>query len=147
MTNLPPDIAAAIDARHVAMRAAALDRDIAAYADCLAETVEYVRVDGSIGDRAAMLREAEAQFGTMASFDATTVRTAGSFDGEVVRETLRQDAEVAVVAFGFVRRRWRMERRQDYEWIREGGDWRVRRVDITMLDTTHAGWGWGRVGC
>jgi hypothetical protein len=135
MTNA--EIAAALDSRHAAANAAFVNKDIATYEDLFGRDLQYRQVNGTTIDRLHLMRDVQRQFALFRRADSHFVRENLQSDAEGVRETLLQTAIAEVVAFGFLRRVWRVERRGCYTWAIEDGKWKIVRVDV--LDETVRG--------
>ncbi|WP_442679898.1 hypothetical protein ACSBM8_01425 [Sphingomonas sp. ASY06-1R] len=130
----PSAIEQALDRRHATAQRAFAERDIAAYRDMFGSALQYRQIDGVTIDRTRLMRDVAAQFAKIRRAESRFTRERLDVAGDDVRETLIQTAVVEVAAFGFLRRVWQIERRGDYVWAMEEGDWRIVRVTILEED-------------
>jgi len=66
-----------------------------------------------------------------------------SITGGEVRETLIQEATAEATAFGFVHRRWKINRWGIYTWTVQEGRWVIKQVQVLSETVTPAVWWFG----
>jgi hypothetical protein len=125
------ELAAALDARHNDADAAFSDRNIEAYRDLFSESVRYERTDGMVIGKSQLIRDVQAQFRRIDRAESSFVRDDLAIADGNVSETLVQHAVCDASAFGFVRRKWSLERSGRYTWALEDGKWRIIHVRVT----------------
>jgi hypothetical protein len=132
-------LVAALDARHAEAIAAFDHRDIKAYSDLFSDSLRYERSDGKVIGKSQLMRDVKAQFRRLSRAKSSFVRDSSIVEGRNVAETLNQHVVCEASAFGFVRRRWSLERRGRYTWTLEDGHWRI--IDVRISDE-QLGSGW-----
>ena len=125
------ELAAALDARHKDANTAFSDRNIEAYGDLFSESVWYERTDGMVIGKSQLMRDVQAQFRRIDRAESSFVRDDLVVADGIVSETLIQHAVCDASAFGFVRRKWSLERSGRYAWALEDGKWRIIHVRVT----------------
>ena len=140
-TGIP--IEEVLDERHAAANTAFANRDAAAYERLFGNDLEYVQADGTAIDRARLMKDVKAQLRKLDRAASSFVREKLTVDGHEVSEALRQIATVETLAFGFIRRIWRVERNGLYTWAMEDGRWKIVRVQV-LNETLNGRWkiGW-----
>ena len=137
-------IEAALDARHDAAQAAFARRDLEAYAALFHPDLVYSLPDGTNIGREALMRDVRAQFARLDRASSTFTRERLDVDDAgAATETLTQSVVAEASAFGLLRRIWRIERRGDYRWVADGGDWKIAHVRLSR-ETSEARWTFGR---
>jgi hypothetical protein len=129
-------IAADLDAVHDRARAAYARRDVDAYMEVFHPALTYTQPSGRTIGREQLGRDVRAQLARVDHATTEFRREALEVrDLQTATETLEQRATFAVRAFGFLRREWTVSRRGRYEWIRAGGTWQLRCVDVLSEET------------
>ncbi len=140
----PKTLTQQLDDRHVAAQVAFRQKDLAAYRKIFSPTLVYERPNASAIGQQELMRDVAAQFRRVSAAHSMYERTSISGSDQNATEVLVQTASAEVVAFGFLRRRWSINRRATYHWIKSGDAWLVERVEVANETVTHTGWGFSR---
>ena len=124
-------VAREIEAVSALARAAYLRRDVDAFMATFHPDLVYRQLDGHTIGHQHLARDVRAQ---LARMDTATSEfrhvTLDVQDAETATRTVEQRATFAVRAFGFLRRELTVTRTSEYEWVRTGSTWQVRRVEV-----------------
>jgi len=133
-----------LDERHAVAREAYSRKDVDSYREIFCGDLEYQRTDGSVIDRAQLMRDVNSQFRRLLKADTTFVREEFHLEGEQAVEVVSQTASAEVIAFGLFRLTWRLRRRGLYTWAIDGGVWKIARVTVLNEEVKSGGWRFGR---
>ncbi len=132
-----------IDACHAAAKLAFAHKDIGAYRDIFSPSLAYRQVDGRVIGRDELMRDVAVQFRRLDSAKSAFIREHLSVTSDEAIETLIQEVTIETTAFGFVHRRWKINRRGLYTWIHREGRWMIKQVEVLSETVTSAGWWFG----
>ncbi len=134
-----------LDERHAEAQAAFLRRDIAAYCEMFSPTLAYQQLNGQVIGRDQLMRDVAAQFRQLSSVESSFTREALHVTDSEVTEALMQTATAEATAFGFIHRRWKLNRRATYCWTKRQEMWTIERVTVHSETMMSAGWSFGVV--
>jgi hypothetical protein len=132
-----------LDGRHAEAKSAFARKDIGTYREIFSPSLAYCQPDGRVIGRDELMRDVAAQFRRLDSAESRFFREDMSIASDEVRETLMQEATAEATAFGFVHRRWKINRRGIYTWTAQEGRWVIKRVQVLSETVTSAGWRFG----
>ena len=122
--------AAELDAAHALARQAFARKDLDAYREMFSPDLSYRQANGEVIGRDRLMRDVAAQLASVESAETEFVREDLSIEDGSAVELLRQAASVTMIHFLLFRRRISVERRGRYTWTRDGGRWRIVRVEV-----------------
>jgi hypothetical protein len=129
-----------LDARHAKAQAAFSRRDISAYCEMFSPTLAYQQLNGRVIGCDQLMRDVAAQFRQLSSAESSFTREAMRVTDSEVTETLMQAATAETSAFGFIHRRWKLNRRATYCWTKRQEIWTIERVTVHSETMVSAGW-------
>lgn len=137
------EVAAALDARHADARRAFAARDLTAYRALFSPSLAYEQANGMVIGRDQLMRGVATQFARLSWAASAFARRALTLTAQGAIEELTQTADAEATAFGFVHRRWHLERQGAYAWICTAGVWVIQHVRVHAETLAHAGWRFG----
>jgi hypothetical protein len=132
-----------LDRRHAEAKRAFARKDISAYREIFSPSLAYCQPDGRVISRDTLMRDVAVQFRRLDSAESVFVREDLSMTSGDVKETLIQEAAAEATLFGFVHRRWKINRRGTYTWTKQEGRWVIKQVEVFSETVTSAGWWFG----
>lgn len=143
-----PDLPSSLDAVHLRVRDAFRRRDLAAYAQHLAEDLTYVDAKARVLSRKGLLDSLRIQFARLVSFDSRFDRESLALDDGEAVELGTQSASIALRILLVLEVRWRVTRHGRYTWRRDAAaGWVLRHVVLDHESIRREGYGLvGRAG-
>jgi hypothetical protein len=132
-----------LDGRHAEANLAFARKDIGTYREIFSPSLAYRQPDGRVIGRDELMRDVAVQFRRLDRAAWGFIREDLRISSGQVRETLIQKATAETTVFGFVHRRWKMNRRGIYTWTAQEGRWVIKQVEVLSETVTSAGWSFG----
>jgi len=119
-----------IDVAHSIAKQAYHDKNVKAYMETFAPDMKYEQLNGQVIGFNKLEDQVKSQFASVRDMDSSYERESIEVLEDKATETLMQKAWATVIAFGFVKRTWRVTRCGIYTWIKTETGWKINRVQI-----------------
>lgn len=119
-----------IDEMHQLSNEALVQKRFDDYINIFSDNLIYKQLNAKIIDKKQLTKDISSYFSRLKIATSHYERKDFSIEGNRFTETLIQNATASIKIFFFFKKNWTVEREGKYQWIKNGDNWKIEKVEV-----------------